>query len=350
MSDADSLKELERAKDDLRIARVALGVTRQIHLDEVGEAIVRAALDCGQATAVFLYLYDGEQDIFHLRACHIPPDDPRRKGIVSLDLGELRGEGPSATWAPAITPAPAAIRSLAIDQVLAVPLPGAGALIGMLLVARERQTLGVDDMDRIGRLVPELLPALANAVLVEHYKELIIKDDQTDSYNRRYFDRFLSEEVYRAHRYATSLSLIFLDMDNLKEVNNRYGHAMGSKALREVSRRLIGTIRGSDKLFRYGGDEFCVVLPETDPRGARDLAERLRVALGSKPFLVHDTPGMPLTASFGIASYPEHSRTSLGLIRCADKAMQRIKLAGKNSIGVSGPEEEDTVQALGGKR
>ncbi len=344
------MSEADRLKEDLQIARTALIVSRQIDLAAVCEACVRSALECGRATAVFLYLYDGEQDTFHLHASHLPPDDPRRKGILSLDLAELRGPGPPVTWTPAILPGPAVLRPLAIDQVLAVPLPGAGALLGMLLLARERQVIEVDDIDRVGRLVPELLPALVNAILVERYKELIIKDDQTDSYNRRYFDRFLSEEVYRAHRYATSLSLIFLDMDNLKEINNRYGHSMGSKALREVSRRLVGSIRGSDKLFRYGGDEFCVVLPETDPRGARELAERLRVALGSKPFLVHDTPGMVLTASFGIASYPEHSRTSLGLIKCADKAMQRIKMSGKNSIGVSGPDEEEAVQALGAKR
>ena len=344
------MSEGDRTQEDLQIARLALGVTRLIDLAAVSEAVVRALLECARATGVFLYLYDGEQDTFHLRASHLPQDDPRRKGILTLDLAELRGQGPPATWTPSILAAPPALRPLAIDQVLAVPLPGAGALIGMLLLARERQVIGVDDMDRVGRLVPELLPALVNALVVERYRELIVKDDQTDSYNRRYFDRFLSEEVYRAHRYATSLSLIFLDMDNLKEVNNRYGHSMGSKALREVSRRLVGSIRGSDKLFRYGGDEFCVVLPETDPRGARELAERLRISLGSKPFLVHDTPGMILTASFGIASYPEHSRTSLGLVKCADRAMQRIKSSGKNSIGVSGPDEEEAAQALGGKR
>ncbi len=344
MSDSD------RVHEDLKLARAALTVARQIDLSSVADAFVRAALEHGRATAAFLYLYDGEQDTFHLQSSHIPPDDPRRKGIVSLDLAELRGPGsPSSSWAPAVAPAPEALRRLSIDQVLAVPLPGAGALLGMLLLARERQGIAVDDMDRVGRLVPELLPALLNAIVVERYKELIIKDDQTESYNRRYFDRFLSEEVYRAHRYTTSLSLIFLDMDNLKEVNNRYGHSMGSKALREVSRRLVKEIRGSDKLFRYGGDEFCVVLPETDLRGARELAERLRVAVGSRSFLVDDTPGMTLTASFGIAAYPDHARTSLALIKCADRAMQKVKTSGKNSVGVSGAEEE-VPRALGNKR
>jgi len=340
----------DRPADELTIARAALGASRQLDLQAVADAMVRAGMDLGRATASFLYLYDGEQDTFHLKASHIPPEDPRRKGLVTLDLVELRGpDRNAASFMPAVTRAPEALRRVAVEQVLTVPLPGAGTLLGMLLLARDGEGFAPADLDRIGRLVPELVPALLNALLVERYKELIIKDDQTESYNRRYFDRFLSEEVYRAHRYRTSLSLIFLDMDNLKEINNRYGHAMGSKALREVSRRLVREIRGSDKLFRYGGDEFCVVLPETELRGACELSERLRVSLASRSFLVDDTPGMLLTASFGVASYPDHARTSLGLIKCADKAMQKVKLSGKNSIGVSEADEE-TLQAMGGKR
>ena len=340
----------DRSADDLIIARAALSVSRQLDLQAVADAMIRSAMELGRATAAFLYLYDSEQDSFHLKASHIPPEDPRRKGIVTLDLVELRGPGRNAaSFTPTVMRAPEALHRVSVEQVLVVPLPGAGTLLGMLLLARGPDGFPPADLDRIGRLVPEQVPALLNALLVERYRELIIKDDQTESYNRRYFDRFLSEEVYRAHRYRTSLSLIFLDMDNLKEINNRYGHSMGSKALREVSRRLVSEIRGSDKLFRYGGDEFCVVLPETDLRGACDLSERLRASLASRSFLVDDTPGMLLTASFGVASYPDHARTSLGLIKCADKAMQKVKLAGKNSIGVSEADEE-TLQAMGGQR
>jgi diguanylate cyclase (GGDEF)-like protein len=340
----------DRLGEDLAIARAALGVSRQLDLQTVCEALVRASMEVGRTTAAFLYLYDPEQDTFHLKASHIPAEDPRRKGLLTLDLVELRGSGgTSATFTPILATAPEALRHVGILQVLAVPFPGAGTLLGMLLLARDGEGLLPADLDRIGRLVPEMVPALLNALLVERYRELIIKDDQTESYNRRYFDRFLSEEVYRAHRYRTSLSLIFLDMDSLKEINNRYGHAMGSKALREVSRRLVSEIRGSDKLFRYGGDEFCVVLPETELRGACELSERLRVSLMSRSFLVDDTPGMTLTASFGVAAYPDHARTSLGLIKCADKAMQKVKLSGKNSIGVSEADSE-ALEAMGGKR
>ncbi len=340
----------DRLDEDLAIARAALGVSRQLDLTAVAEGVVRSAMEIGRATSAFLYFYDGEQDTFQLKASHIPPEDPRRKGLLTLDLAELRGpDGPTASFVPKIVRAPDTLRRVGLEDVLAVPLPGAGTLLGILLLARPGEGLAPGDIERTGRLIPELVPALVNALLIERYKELIIKDDQTESYNRRYFDRFLSEEVYRAHRYRTSLSLIFLDMDNLKEINNRFGHAMGSKALREVSRRLVNEIRGSDKLFRYGGDEFCVVLPETELRGGCELSERLRLSLGGRSFLVEDTPGMLLTASFGIAAYPNHARTSLGLIKCADKAMQKVKLSGKNSIGVAEGDEEPP-QAVGGAR
>src|SRR2546422_3063929 len=260
----------------------------------VADALVRASMDIGRATASFLYLYDGEQDTFHLKASHIPPEDPRRKGLVTLDLVELRGAGQNAaSFMPAVTRAPEALRRIALEQVLAVPLPGAGTLLGMFLLAREGEGFQPADLDRIGRLVPELVPALLNSLLVERYKELIIKDDQTESYNRRYFDRFLSEEVYRAHRYRTSLSLIFLDMDNLKEINNRYGHAIGSKALREVSRRLVSEIRGSDKLFRYGGGGRFVDFPGTRRRGRWDLPPRPRACLPIRQVLGGGMTPMP---------------------------------------------------------
>jgi diguanylate cyclase (GGDEF)-like protein len=341
------MSDLDRLSEDLEDARAALGVARQIDLQAVADTFVRAVLERATAAAALLYLYDSEHDTFHLRASHMSHDDPRRKGIVTLDLSELRAPGPPLTWTPSVGASPATLRSLGLEEVYVVPLPGAGALLGMLLVGWDARPLPPASLDRVGRLVPQILPALVNAMVVEGYRNLVIKDDQTDAYNRRYFERFLSEEVYRAQRYSTVLSLIFLDMDNLREVNARYGHAMGSKTVREVSRRLLLSIRGSDRLFRYGGDEFCVVLPETDISGAREPAERLRLCLSSRPFLVEDTPGMPMTATFGIAAYPQHARTGQGLVRCADRAMQRAKSMGKNSLEVAGNDEEEAaMQAL----
>ena len=113
---------------------------------------------------------------------------------------------------------------------------------------------------------------------------------------------------------------------------------MGSRTLREVSRRIRLKIRRFDKLFRFGGDEFCILLPETEWHGALEVAERVRDAVASKPFLVGeivDPAGVGMTASLGIAAFPLHARSHEELVECADRAMQRVKRGTKNSIGIS---------------
>jgi diguanylate cyclase (GGDEF)-like protein len=225
----------------------------------------------------------------------------------------------------------------------AVPL-AAEMFSGVLVVGREPGTgaLGeaaIREAIAFGRV---LIPHLRTVQLLGNYRELMIRDDQTQSFNRRYFESFLEEEFIRAKRYASSLSLIFIDLDNLKRVNEEHGHSMGSRAIRQVADRVIPLIRTVDKLFRYGGDEFCVVLPETGWQGALEVAERLRVSVGSAAFL-EEVGGVELTASFGVASFPEHASTREELVRAADQAMYRIKQAGKNSISVAG-------QPLAGKQ
>jgi diguanylate cyclase (GGDEF)-like protein len=193
-------------------------------------------------------------------------------------------------------------------------------------------------LERISRLVELTRTAVSNGLQVRAIRDLVIRDDTAQCFNRRYFETNLPEELARAARFHASLSLIFLDMDNLKQVNQRHGHAMGSRTLLEVSRRIRAKVRRFDKLFRFGGDEFCIVLPETEWHGALEVAERVRDAIASKPFLVKelgDPVGSPMTASMGIASYPLHARTQGELVQLADRAMQQVKNGTKNSIGVT---------------
>lgn len=190
---------------------------------------------------------------------------------------------------------------------------------------------------RVLRLLSDARPAIANGLAVRAIRALVIKDDTADCFNRRYFNEFLAEELSRASRFRASLSLIFFDMDNLKEVNSRLGHAMGSRTIYEVSQRVRSKIRRFDKLFRFGGDEFCIVLPETEWHGALEVAERVRESIAGRPLLAEETgtSGVKMTASFGIASYPLHARSREELIHLADWAMQRIKRGTKNSIAIA---------------
>lgn len=169
---------------------------------------------------------------------------------------------------------------------------------------------------------------------LRRHAALVMKDDLTAAFNRRFFERCLDEEIERARRFQASVSLIFMDIDNLRDVNQAHGHAMGSLVLREAAARTIRTIRSIDKCVRYGGDEFCVVLPETDWRGALEVAERIRGNFAGRPFLVEDDE-IVLTASFGVASYPEHAGTKAELIKAADEAMFAVKDDCKNGIIVA---------------
>ena len=167
-------------------------------------------------------------------------------------------------------------------------------------------------------------------------RALVMKDDLTAAYNRRFFERFLDEEIDRARRFKKDVSLIFMDVDDLREVNKKHGHAAGSQVLQEAAARTIRTIRSIDKVVRYGGDEFCILLPETATQGAREVAERVRAALAQEPFAVKLTGGVSLTASFGIASYPDHATSKAELVKAADAAMLQIKESRKDGIRAFG--------------
>lgn len=224
-----------------------------------------------------------------------------------------------------------------VSALIAAPIWWKDEPLGLLVTVKfsgsERFTN--DDFKLVSLLVDEISGAVYNAVTHYRTKELTIKDDLTDAYNRRYFERYLEEEFMRARRYGSNLSLIFFDVDNLKDVNQRFGHLIGSKTLQEVAHRMILTVRGIDKVVRYGGDEFCVVLPETDTAGAYQVAERIRTIMAGKPFMINDNIPVTITGSIGIASYPMHAVSKDELVRQADKAMFSIKNKTKNAIGVA---------------
>jgi diguanylate cyclase (GGDEF)-like protein len=160
-------------------------------------------------------------------------------------------------------------------------------------------------------------------------KELSFKDEVTDLYNRRFFFIRLEEEIGRFRRFGHPLSLVLLDLDGFKEVNDELGHTAGDETLREVSRLMVKHSRTDSIIARYGGDEFAILLVNTSKSGAYSYAERMRQMLADCTF----SHARQVTASFGIASLPEDIiASSEELIRAADEALYEAKRGGKNSV------------------
>lgn len=178
--------------------------------------------------------------------------------------------------------------------------------------------------------------AIYNAEKSIKVQSLIYIDDLTKLYNSRYLKVVLDRELKRSDRYGTPVSVLFLDIDYFKRVNDSYGHMVGSRVLYEFGDILSTCVRETDTVVRYGGDEFVVVLVETNPDQALLAAERMRESVEGNLFMREEGLDLSLTVSIGIASYPIHADDKDQLLQMADKAMYRGKDSTRNVVYIAG--------------
>ncbi|HEY7791324.1 MAG TPA: GGDEF domain-containing protein [Vicinamibacterales bacterium] len=227
-----------------------------------------------------------------------------------------------------------------IATVAAFPLMGrerpVGALVGLVSGPAAR---ALGSGGRLGATLAALLEpaaaALDHAQLRERLEALSVTDDLTQLYNSRYLNLALRREAKRAARNGLPLSLLFVDLDGFKTVNDRFGHQCGSRTLVEVAVIIRGSARETDIAARFGGDEFAVILPETDAAGALAVAERVRARIEASRFLEGDGLSLAITASVGVGTLPDAVDSADALLRAADQAMYAVKAAGKNGVRIA---------------
>jgi diguanylate cyclase (GGDEF)-like protein len=182
--------------------------------------------------------------------------------------------------------------------------------------------------------------ALDNALALQRAEALSVTDDLTRLYNTRYLNLVLRRETKRASRSGRPLSLLFLDLDGFKTVNDRHGHLAGSKALVEAAAIIRSCARETDVVARFGGDEFSLVLPDTGREGAVSVATRILERIRAARFLASDGLSVHLTASVGVATLPDAAASAEELLQAADMAMYRVKAAGKDGIHIAVAQED----------
>jgi len=229
------------------------------------------------------------------------------------------------------------------EKLLADILAHRGALSGKL----DRDPgLRVAAVDFLCNIEPRMThPVIIEQSRLEETERSAVTDPLTGLYNRRFFRSTFDREVRRGRRYGVMLSLIMLDLDGFKQVNDEYGHLFGDLVLRRVAKLVRRAIRESDTASRYGGEEFAIILPETDRLGSYAVAERIRCRVESA-FAQRPTGGRPvtMTVSGGIAAYPEDGIDLTEILLRADEALYRAKALGKNRISLHYSERRASVR------
>ena len=226
----------------------------------------------------------------------------------------------------------------AVDAaVVAFPLGCRGRQVGALVgfdrtPCAKTLRLPVPLSRGIRLLLEPVAVALDNAMLLKRAEALSVTDDLTSLYNSRYLAQVLGRETKRAMRIGHPLSLLFLDLDGFKSVNDTHGHLAGSRALVEAAAVIRSSARETDVVARFGGDEFSLVLPDTGNEGALAVGERVRQRIAAHPFLASEGLDIRLTVSIGVATLPDCAASAEELMRAADVAMYRVKERGKNGI------------------
>jgi diguanylate cyclase (GGDEF)-like protein len=335
----DSLQtQIDALRDLIEVAKT---VVSTLDLDTLLQAIMVSAMHYAEAPAGSVALYDSQKKELTLHAHHGLSAEFIKAEKWSVTKGGMTEQILNSgeifiirdTEQSPFFNNPIAI-SEGIRSLVSVPLVFQNEIVGILylddFVPRD---FNRSKLELLSILASFAALAIHNARLHNKTKLMAITDFLTGLYNHRYFQQMLTQELGRARRYQKVISLIILDIDNFKSFNDRFGHAVGDKVLIAIGDIISRSLRKVDYAFRYGGEEFVILLPETSLENAILTAERLRVRIADEAAdLVSESVGSKITVSAGVACYPENGSNREDLFSLMDSYLYKAKSMGKNQV------------------
>lgn len=341
--EAQLLKELKRTIDELKaFNEIGKALTSTLDIHEVLALMMEQVGEILRPTNWSLLLTDEDQRELIFEIAVGPGADQLRGLRIRIDegiAGWVAREGrvllvPDVSADGRFSARFDEKTRFTTQTILAVPMKSRGRVLGVIELVNgpDQPPFGEADARTLSSIADYAAIALENARNFRRVEELTILDEHTGLYNARHLGRVLDAEVHRARRFGHSLSLIFFDLDRFKQINDNHGHQVGSAILRECGKVILGSLRSVDVATRYGGDEFVCLLPETGKTSALAAAQRLREALVNHRFPTGDGEGIRITASFGVATFPDDANTPHDLLRQSDRAMYRVKQGTRDAI------------------
>ncbi|MFZ3072376.1 MAG: sensor domain-containing diguanylate cyclase [Thermodesulfobacteriota bacterium] len=343
------LKEAEQRIHQLRVfSEIGKAVTSSLNTKEILQVVMEQISDLLQPKNWSLLLLD--QETQELRFEIVVGDGVEKIKDLRLKVGEgiagwVAKEGkpllvPDVSKDPRFSAKADSVSNFKTTSIVCVPLLTRGKTMGVIELINkvEEGHFGDDDLFLLTTIADYTAIAIDNALLFDKVQELTITDDLTRLYNSRFMHRYMDYEIERTKRSGYELSMLFMDLDFFKNINDKHGHLCGSKLLTEIGQVILHNIRSVDIACRYGGDEFVVLMPETSKNNAHLAAEKLRKKIKEAVFLKDEGINCGMTVSIGIASIPSDGKDKIELIHMADTAMYKVKAMSRD--GVASAEKE----------
>jgi len=322
--------------EDLRIFHdVARALASSLDLDSILGAIMQQMEQFFEPESWSLLIVDeAEQNLYYAVAA----GKSSRDRNLRVDMGEGIAGWVAQHGEPVFVSEPVDDPRFgpSVRSAICIPLRSRDRTLGVIELLNYRVATLTDETMAFLRVLCDFAAiAIQNVRAVERIQELTITDDCTGLFNSRHLFSVVEGELERSRRFHLPFSLIFIDLDNFKRVNDQYGHLTGSRLLAEIARTIKHNVRGIDSAFRYGGDEFIVLLPQTGKDAELEVTQRLLHSLRETRYLLSEGLGLEMMASFGIASYPDDGNSIQGIIGAADEMMYLVKNSARGHIAVA---------------